>query len=49
MQAVCATLRIVFCFEIRLLGSKFWFNYNRFFWSVKRIYTIIFKKSKKQL
>lgn len=49
MQAVCATLLIRLCFEIRLLGSKFWFNYNRFFRSVKRIYTIIFKKSKKQL
>lgn len=46
MQAVCATLQIRLCFEIRLLGSKFWFNYNRFFCSVKRIYTIIFKNLK---
>lgn len=46
MQAVCATLLILLCFEIRLLGSKFWFNYNRLFWSVKRIYTINLKNSK---
>ena len=45
-QAVCATLLIRLCFEIRLLGSKFWFNYNRLFWSVKRIYTIILKNTK---
>ena len=46
MQAVCATLLIRLCFEIRLLGSKFWFNYNRLFLSVKRIYTIFFKNLK---
>ena len=46
MQAVCATLQIRLCFEILLLGSKFWFNYNRLFLSVKRIYTIFFKNLK---